>query len=350
MRAGLLFDGIGGFPLGFRRAGIRNVWSVEIDGACDRLLRRRFPEVVHYRDVARIGPWLKEAHGEVDVIAGGFPCQDISVAGHRAGLDGTRSKLWWEFHRCLDEQRPRWCLIENVAGLLTSGKRRDLGAILGSLGDLGYGWAYRVLDAQGFGVPQRRRRVFIVGCLGNRASAAEVLLEPESGGGNLTPRTEPTTITSALTRNGVGAGGRPDDNAAQANHLIPFRKSTTTHGPTVNDEAWEPAGTSNTLDTGNRTRTPHAVLAFHLTQDPISGTTTPALSAGNQQGCATLGVHEELGVRRLIPRECERLQGFPDDWTAGQSDNVRYKQLGNAVAVPVVAWIARRMKEVHDRG
>ena len=400
MRAGLLFEGIGGFGLAFERAGIDNVWSVEIDDACTSILERHFPDVRHFRDVERVGPWVAKACGEVDVIAGGFPCQDISVAGHRAGLDGDRSKLWWEFARILDEQRPRWCCIENVAGLLSSNRGRDLGAILRSLGNMGYGFAYRVLDAQGFGVPQRRRRVFIVGCLGDARRAAAVLLEPESGGGDLAASTEQVEIASALTRNGLGDGG-PDDNLAQANHLIPtplttrsvlannpeylipFRKSTTTHGPDINDEAWEEAHVANTLDTGNRTRTSHAIvfsmrgreggnmpeeekgdvspslrgasggstqplIAFHVTQDPIFGDVTPALSSGNAQGCATLGVVDEWGARKLMPIECERLQGFPDNWTEGQSDSTRYKQLGNAVAVPVVEWIARRMKEQHD--
>ena len=90
------------------------------------------------------------------------------------------------------------------------------------------------------------------------------------------------------------------------------------------------------------------MIAFHVTQDPIFGDVTPALSSGNAQGCATPGVVDEWGVRKLMPIECERLQGFPDNWTEGQSDSTRYKQLGNAVAVPVVEWIARRMKEQHD--
>lgn len=409
MRAGLLFDGIGGFPLGFRRAGIRNVWSCEIDGACTRVLKRRFPEVTHYRDVARIGPWVKEAHGEVDVIAGGFPCQDISVAGHRQGLDGPRSKLWWEFHRVLDEQRPQWCVIENVAGLLTSGKRRDLGAILGSLGDVGYGWAYRVLDAQGFGVPQRRRRVIIVGCLGDPASAAEVLLEPESGGGDLEesrraqqaatghagdgagtdrrPLLADTGVVSAL-QSRMGTSGHGDLANAQAGWLIPdtvgtltssltrrdniaaeegmmiavpFRKSTRAHGKDANDETWVDDGIANTLNSfeSSDIRTTHAVFAYSIYPRTGQGSNlaaaetevaTPLTATDATMHERGTRIVEEMGVRRLTPLECERLQGFPDNWTEGQPDTHRYKQLGNAVAVPMVEWIARRMKEVHERG
>lgn len=347
MRAGLLFEGIGGIGLAFQRAGIDNVWSVENNGPCQNILKRHFPATAHYSDVARIGPWVAKKHGAVDLIAGGFPCQDISVAGNREGLAGSRSRLWWEFHRILDEQRPRWCLIENVAGLLSSNGGRDLGAILGALGDLGYGYAYRVLDAQGFGVPQRRRRVFIVGCLGDAECAAEVLLEPESGGGYLATSRDKESTVAALTKSGLGGGG-PDDDLAQAGHVVAFRKATRVHGADLNDERWEEADHSNTLDAGgNVTRTSH-VIAFHLTQDPISGDVAPAMGAGNRQGHATIGVATEWGVRKLMPIECERLQGFPDDHTDGQYDSRRYKQLGNAVAVPVVEWIARRMKKVHD--
>src|SRR4029077_6548273 len=122
--------------------------------------------------------------GSVDLVYGGFPCQDLSVAGARAGFRGERSSLWFEFHRVLSELRPRWALIENVPGLLSSADGRDMATILGGLGELGYGGAYRVLDARWFGVPQRRRRVFIVGCLGDQKRAAQVLAVCESCGGH----------------------------------------------------------------------------------------------------------------------------------------------------------------------
>jgi DNA (cytosine-5)-methyltransferase 1 len=127
--------------------------------------------------------------GRVDLIYGGFPCQDLSVAGKRAGLSGERSGLWHEFHRILREVRPRWCVIENVPGLLSSNKGADFAVILEGLEELGYGVAWRILDARYFGVPQRRRRVIIVGCLAGAASAAQVLAvtegcdgHPEAGG------------------------------------------------------------------------------------------------------------------------------------------------------------------------
>jgi hypothetical protein len=119
------------------------------------------------------------------VITAGWPCQDLSIAGRRAGLEGARSGLWWEVVRLLDETRARWFVGENVPGLLSSNNGQDMGAVVGALGDLGYGVAYRVLDAQFFGVPQRRRRVFFVGHFGVPwAAPAEVLFECESSDGD----------------------------------------------------------------------------------------------------------------------------------------------------------------------
>src|SRR5215831_15227588 len=249
VRAISLFSGVGGFELGFDRAGIQTVLQVEQDPVCLSVLERHWPETERLHDVRSLGrqrkrasrdsvdglgvfsdEWRREtrtglsggtdrreraagsdggsadgsgvydaAHaragaagrqtrpglsGDIDLVYGGFPCQDVSVAGQRAGLSGQRSSLWFEFERILSELRPRWCVVENVSGLLSSNGGRDFARILMGLGELGYGWAYRVLDARWFGVPQRRRRVFIVGCLGDQARAAAVLAVCESCGGH----------------------------------------------------------------------------------------------------------------------------------------------------------------------
>src|SRR5215471_2469288 len=219
MRAISLFSGVGGFELGFDRAGIDTVLQVEQDPVCLSVLARHWPDCERRSDVRNLdgalfqqlgddftrrcagsvrnghGPQprfdgrLRDASGwDVDLIYGGFPCQDVSVAGQRAGLSGQRSSLWFEFERILSELRPRWTVVENVPGLLSSNAGRDFARILMGLGELGYGWAYRVLDARWFGVPQRRRRVFIVGCLGDQARAAAVLAVCESCGGHPAPR------------------------------------------------------------------------------------------------------------------------------------------------------------------
>lgn len=276
-----LFTGIGGFDLAFERAGFEITGQCEIDKRCRELLSKHFPSTPCLEDVHDVGTT------DAEIICGGFPCQDISVAGKRAGLAGERSGLWWEFARIIKQSRPRWVVVENVAGLLSSNGGRDMGSVLGTLGNLGYGWSYRVLDAQFFGVPQRRRRVFVVGHLGDAKRASQILLEPE--GGNWNPPTsgiaEPTPSLSASGR----LGSNP--------------------------------------------------IAFHATQDPITSVIRwPTISGG-----ATLGVLDSLGARKLMPTECERLQGFPDGWTEGFPDTTRYRMLGNAVAVPVVEWIARRL-------
>lgn len=175
-----LFAGIGGFELAMQRQGVEVVASVEIDKHASKLLQARFPLVKHFTDVQTVtGKELIDAgfKPESGIITGGFPCQDLSVAGRRAGLKGERSGLFWEIARILEETKAKYFIIENVPGLLSSSKGRDMGIVIGTLAELGYGVAWRVLDAQYFGVPQRRRRVFIVGCLDNQTGAGEILFE-----------------------------------------------------------------------------------------------------------------------------------------------------------------------------
>ena len=175
MKVGSLFSGVGGFDLGLERAGMEIAWQVEIDPQSRSVLRHHWPNAELHKDVNDVG---RTNLAPVDLICGGFPCQDLSVAGKREGMAGQRSGLWWEFHRILGELTPRWCLIENVPGLLSSNEGRDMLALVDSLEQLGYGWSYRILDSQHFGVAQRRRRVFIVGHLGGPCPP-EILLESE---------------------------------------------------------------------------------------------------------------------------------------------------------------------------
>lgn len=223
-----LFAGVGGFDLAMERNGIDVVAAVEIDEKARAVLARRFPNTRLFADVTKVSSnELRDAGFVPDrgIITGGFPCQDLSVAGRRAGLAGERSGLFWHIIRLVDELHPRWIVLENVPGLLSSEGGRDMGIIIGALGECGYGVAYRVLDAQHFGVPQRRRRVFIVA--GRRAGApdsagpVQVLLEPEGSAGNPAARRtagqEPAGtagdgfagrgIVNALTRDGLGGGG-----------------------------------------------------------------------------------------------------------------------------------------------
>jgi DNA (cytosine-5)-methyltransferase 1 len=213
-----LFAGVGGFDLAMQRIGIDVRAAVEIDPKARAVLARRFPETVLFNDVTEVtGDDLRSTGFVPDrgVITGGFPCQDLSVAGRRAGLAGARSGLFWEIVRLVDDLAPRWLVLENVPGLLSSNGGRDMGVVLGALGDLGYGWAYRVLDAQHFGVPQRRRRVFIVA--GRRAGAADyagpcsVLLEPEGVRGDSAPSHPTGQDVAGTLGGGAGSRGWSDD-------------------------------------------------------------------------------------------------------------------------------------------
>lgn len=155
MTHGSLFAGIGGFDLGFERAGIETVWQVEIDSYCRRVLERRFPAALRYDDIRTCG---KHNLAPVDIISGGFPCQDISNAGKRAGIDGERSGLWSEYARIIRELRPRYVVVENVAALLGRGMER----VLGDLAACGYDAEWDCLSARDFGAPHLRERMWIV--------------------------------------------------------------------------------------------------------------------------------------------------------------------------------------------
>lgn len=281
MRVLSLFSGIGGFDLGFQRAGMEVVGMCEIDKHAQKILQRRFPDATLHTDVREV----RYERRSIDLICGGFPCQDLSVAGKRRGLDGERSGLWFEFARIIDEAEPAWVVIENVPGLFSSNGGRDFAVIIDWLVQRGYGVGWRVLDAQGFGLAQRRKRVFIVASFGNPRGCT-VLLEPEG-----------------LQRNPKPSRAKEcDDTGAVATHF----------GINGQHGQWTPLHEQS-----------HALSTTKVEQ-----------------------VAYHIGVRRLTPTECERLQGFPDGWTDGQTDTQRYKQLGNAVAVPVAEWIGRRIMEV----
>lgn len=174
-----LFAGVGGFDLALERAGVKVVAAVEIDKNARGVLAKQFPNTKLFNDVTTVtGKDLRDAgfipeHG---IITGGFPCQDLSVAGKRAGLAGQRSGLYWQIVRLVEELSPKYLILENVPGLLSSNGGKDMGTVIGALTDRGYGVGWRVLDAQYFGVAQRRRRVFIVGCLGDDGAAPSEIL------------------------------------------------------------------------------------------------------------------------------------------------------------------------------
>jgi len=384
MKVGSLFAGIGGFDLGFERAGFTVAWHAEIDRAASAILTYRWPGVPNLGDVTKINGSSIEP---VDVICGGFPCQDLSVAGKRAGFTGKRSVLAFEFLRIVAEMRsatngraPAFIVLENVPGLFSSAGGRDFGALLDALGELGpMDIAWRVLDSRYFGVAQRRRRVFVVVDFGGER-CDEILALTEGLRGDsptcgTTREDVAGTLSAGLGMCGASDNGDPNKNGAlivagtlgngakagftdtERMTFVPaVANAVVCHqmkggDPTTDNYVafnWQSGGdcrglnpqeTTNALHRG---QTPAVALAPSLTatNDPSR---SPQSSEVTQQveACLTAGA----GGRRLTPRACERLQGFPDDWTAipGMADGPRYKCLGNAVTVNVAEWLARRM-------
>lgn len=455
-------------PLGWKPVGFS-----EIEAFPSAVLKHHYPTVPNFGDMTKYKEW--NINGTVELLVGGTPCQSFSVAGLRKGLEDPRGNLALVYCGILDHFRPKWFIWENVPGVLSSNKGGDFGSFLGALAELGYGFAYRVLDAQYFGVPQRRRRVFVVGCLGDWLSPAKVLFERESlrrnpppsrekregttsfspssfgnycegvgtlrrdggdlGGGSETLvtfdrqssgeygvdpvastisardyksatdlivyETHPAdsrvkemgeTCQTVTSRWGTGGGNVPlvqsysirED--AQANNfsatplevtpaLQALRPSVQSHhAQTFVAHAFKIRGGSP-VETGEYGGTPGKAagkgylgsdekaftlsatqdqqIAFNTNARPdemkfdeeVSGTLTRSQSAG---------VMQNMAVRRLTPTECERLQGFPDGhtnipWKGKESpDSPRYKALGNSMAVPVMAWIGKRIQLLED--
>lgn len=291
------FAGIGGFDLGFERAGLKTVWQCELKPFCLEILEQHWPDVPRAHDIGEVNP---EDVPDAALWAGGFPCQDVSLArmGPRSGLRGSQSGLFFEFARLVEARRPPLVLIENVPGLLSSHDGRDFGIVVGTLAELGYGVAWRVLNSRYFGVPQSRQRVFIVGSHRDAARAGRILFEPERGEGH------------APTSGPDGSDAFPTFKTV----LGDPRK-----GPLVK-------GIAHCL---------YAESARHTGTD----------------WSRNYVAYPDGRVRRLVPVECERLQGFPDNWTypnrrvddVEKLDSLRYHAIGNAVTVNVAEWLGERI-------
>ena len=204
-----LFAGVGGFDLALENNGVNVVAAVEIDAHARGVLAHKFPNTQLFEDVKEVKGSDLIAAGfvpERGIITGGFPCQDLSVAGRRAGLAGERSGLYWEIVRLAEETQAKWLVLENVPGLLTSQKGRDMGIVLGTLVDCGYSVTWRILDAQHFGVPQRRRRVFIVAGRTSVERVGKVLLESESSAGDSSTFNSQGQDSTRFIAESVGVG------------------------------------------------------------------------------------------------------------------------------------------------
>lgn len=448
MKLGSLFDGIAGFPYAASKFGIEAVWASEIIEPRIRITKKHFPNMKHLGDITKINGAEIEP---VDVITMGSPCQDLSVAGKRAGLEGERSGLFMEGIRIVREMRnstngkyPKFLLWENVPGVFSSNKGNDFRAVLEEIGESKIPmprsgrWAtagmvrtktadiaWRVLDAQRWGTPQRRKRIFLVADFrGERAG--EILFEPEDLRGDTSESrkareevacaigdgVETTSFilggygeyiegVGTLRKNCGDCGGGSETLVLKNIHNTLRAKA----GMPKHEADWE------SLIIESRSQIcyefQHRCDVYREYRD-----LTPTLSAAGGMGgnnlpcviaCATKQISQNIGnnvalplmandykepqviavavdcrnlvetekstplqskpnggyslnfqnpvrvgyrVRRLTPLETERLQGYPDQWTEGESDTQRYAAIGDSVAIPCVEWIMKRIAEV----
>jgi len=429
-------------PLGWKASFVS-----EIDNFPRAVLAHHYPEVPLHGDFTTI---QDGDYQTIDLLVGGTPCQSFSIAGLRGGLDDDRGNLALEFLKLAQRLRPRWVVWENVPGVLSSNGGRDFGSILAGLGEVGYGFAYRVLDAQYFGLAQRRKRVFVVGYLGDWRRAAAVLFEPEGLRGDSAPsRKKGEANTASLRTRTPGFGGQGTDWEHVVSHTLAARSGSALCAPDI--QTYLPISSAVGFEcgpTGGRltdlaptldTRCKDGPIRNQLGAGVLCAEVAPTINAafGNKQGldnqhidggaglfvaqtfsimpmnsgkdykaravdvaqpimaggpvggnqggdvviqavafaqttfdgnlartlsrrhdgspCADRGpdiVATASAVRRLTPTECERLQGFPDDYTLipyrgkPASDGPRYKALGNSMAVPVMRWIGKRIQIV----
>jgi DNA (cytosine-5)-methyltransferase 1 len=423
-------------PLGWNPIGY-----AEIETFPSAVLSHHYPTVPNLGDITKYKEW--NINGTVELLVGGTPCQAFSVAGLRKGLEDPRGNLTLVYTGILDRFKPKWFVWENVPGVLSSSGGRDFGSFLGAVAELGYGFSYRVLDAQYFGVPQRRRRVFVVGCLGDWVSASKVLFEPDCLSRDTEESRKTRERTSSATSSGVRGNIETFNRQSHSQFGVDPLASTVkardhkqftdlvvyethpadsrvremgdvcqtvtsrwgTGGGNVpialqdvsgrdkaqNGRGWNDDGVSYTLDAAATQG-----VAYSIREDAIAGnfsatplTVTPALQAlrpsvqshhaqtfiaqavdvynqcidGDVTATVTRAVGgsntsgpkimQQMAVRRLTPVECERLQGFPDNYTniawrgkPESPDSLRYKAMGNSMAVPCMKWIGERIEMV----
>ncbi|WP_343292961.1 DNA cytosine methyltransferase [Vandammella animalimorsus] len=347
-------SGIEAASVAWRPLGWEAVAFSEIEPFPCALLKHHYPNVPNWGDMTHFQEW---PDASIDLLCGGTPCQSFSLAGLRKGLDDPRGNLMLTFGAIAARYRPRWLVWENVPGVLSSNQGRDFGAFLGLLAQLGYGFAYRILDAQYVrvqshprAVPQRRRRVFVVGHSGGQwQRAAAVLFERESLRGHPAPRRkagQSVAVSPTLRSGGNRTGGNrpPGTDVDTCDSLIPEIVSQAMASKWAN-------GTSGPAGDEHHNLLP--VLAFpermSATQCAASKNVTPALGALNPTALVT-----GFSVRRLTPLECERLMGFTNGYTAvpfrgkPASDAARYKALGNSWAINCARWLGERIQAVDD--
>lgn len=358
-----MFTGVGGFELGITKAyddissstrqkqgrleGIGNnanykqeqlstqpvcIGFSEIDKYASQLLQIKFPETKNYGDATKIN---ERELPDFDLLCGGFPCQSFSIAGKRKGFDDTRGTLFFDIARILAYKKPRYLLLENVKGLLSHDGGQTFQTIIGVLTDLGYFVEWQVLNSKNFGVPQNRERVFIIGYLGGEPRRKVFPI----GESHKTPAKLQGLKTGAITAR-RGTAKSDGDYIVESIGQTLQKVNHPTHS---NDRVYGAEGISPTLNTmQGGIRQPKVMrqpLKFlERNQKNIKGDYSFTVDGAN-----TGGIKQDMKIRRLTPLECERLQGFPDNWTADFSDTQRYKMMGNAVTVNVVKYVVSKL-------
>lgn len=352
-----LFAGVGGFDQGADNAGWECVGQVEWDKHCQRVLARHWPNVPRWGDVTD----FLGSNVTADVVVGGFPCQDVSVAGNRAGITaGTRSGLYGQIIRIVKEMRnatagvsPRWVVLENVAGLLSIDKGQGFARVLDDLADMGalvIEWG--LADTQFFGPPQRRRRIFIIACLdpdlASRCPNPLLPLSPSLPRHLATRRTTGQDVAGTL---GGGSGSRGWAGDTDRMTFLPVAVSENQRGE---------LRTANTMPAlsngGGKPGQGYPAVAYPVAVRGRDGGSQAELGAANPANTLRAGASRsqtvltpELVVRRLTPNECEALQGWPDNWTAYTTDGTeiadshRYRMVGNGISAPVARWLAEQI-------
>ena len=340
-------SGIEAATVAWHHMGWKPVGFSEIEKFPSQVLVHHYPQVINFGDMTKYKEW--KLNDSVGLLVGGTPCQSFSVAGLRKGLEDPRGNLALTYVGMLDHFRPKWCVWENVPGVLSSGGGRDFGAFLGALAELGYGFAYRVLDAQNFGVAQRRRRVFVVGCLGNWELAAKVLFESESLSGNIKPGRKTREEASANIVK-CFAGNQPTNIAATlqttCHEWIRADGFNMISEPTISFDERNIQFFSNQNYKTCPTLTATDNKGAKSVMQPIPIHDQATRFNGLNNGKGNMAINANMAVRRLTEVECERLQGFPDNYTNIKENcpsGARYKALGNSMAVPVMRWIGERI-------
>jgi len=371
-------SGIEAATVAWHPLGWQAVAYSEIEPFPSAVLAHHYPDTPNLGDMLKYKEWDSGRVGSIDVLAGGTPCQSFSIAGLRQGLNDPRGNLMLTYLAIAERFKPQWLVWENVPGVLSSNRGRDFGTFVGALAKLGYGWAYRVLDAQWFGLAQRRKRVFVVGYRGDTSRAAKVLFESESVCRDPAPSREKGKGSAGNVADCLRSGGAGRVPSSRGEHLVVGALCSDSHpGSYSGQDAYTgrliaTAFTQNTRDevryingdgqiTGALAASSGMKQTNYISFEPgiaareggenrFTAEVTGALR--KDIGDNPAAVATSTAVRRLTPTEYERLQGFPDDYTAIPwrrkaanqcPDGPRYKALGNSMAVPVMQWIGKRI-------